>query len=91
MYLTLPQFKHLCSFVFETVGGGCNGKVSCITENCYSSRHRTSAGNFSLNSPWNEDYILRALQNFALKKYGKYQRIQISLRAESCIISNPLI
>jgi len=50
------------------VGHGCNGKVSRITENCYSSRHRTSVGKFLSTSPWNEDYILRALQKFALKK-----------------------
>ena len=68
LYLTLPQFKHICAFVFGAVGRGCNGKVSRITENCYSSRHRTSVGNFLSNSPWNEDYILRALQKFALKK-----------------------
>ena len=68
IYLTLPQFKHICAFIFGTVGRGCNGKVSRITENCYGSRHRTSVGYFLSNSTWNEDYVLRALQKFAIKK-----------------------
>lgn len=68
IYLTIPQFKHICAFVFGTVGRGCNGKVSNVAENCYISRHRTSVGNFLSKSPWNEDYVLRALQKFAIKK-----------------------
>jgi len=68
LYLTLPQIKHICAFMFGTVGRGCNGKVSRITENCYSVRHRTSVGNFLSKSPWNENYVLRALQKFAIKK-----------------------
>lgn len=29
---------------------------------------RTSVGKFSSKSPWNEDYVLRALQQSAIKK-----------------------
>lgn len=64
----MPQFKHICAFIFGTVGRGCNGKVSRVTENCYGARHRTSVGYFLSNSTWNEDYVLRALQKFAIKK-----------------------
>jgi len=46
LYLTLPQFKRICAFMFGTVGRGCNAKISRITENCYRSRYRTSAGVF---------------------------------------------
>ena len=68
LYLTLPQLKHICEFLFGTVGRCYNGKVSHISENCYSSTYRTSIGMFLSKSPWNEDYVLRALQQFAIKK-----------------------
>ena len=74
LYLTLPQLKHICEFLFGAAGRGYNGKVSHISENCYSSTHRTSVGYFLSKSPWNEDYILRALQQFAIKKIWKLSK-----------------
>ncbi|MCB2314105.1 hypothetical protein LGL55_23975 [Clostridium tagluense] len=51
LYLTLPQVKHICAFMFGTVGRSYNGKVSRIPETRYSVRHRTSVGNFLSKSP----------------------------------------
>ncbi|WP_035290522.1 IS701 family transposase [Clostridium sp. KNHs214] len=74
LYLTLPQLKHVCEFIFAAVGRGYDGKVIHIAESCYQSTYRTSIGQFLSKSPWNEDYILRALQKFAVNKIWQLSR-----------------
>lgn len=51
LYLTLPQIKHVCEFIFATVGLGYDGTVTHITENCYHSTYRTSVGQFLSKTP----------------------------------------
>lgn len=68
LYLTIPQLKHVCEFLYGTVGRGCNAKVAHIAENCFYSTHRTSIGKFLSKSSWNEDFVLKALQKFAIKR-----------------------
>jgi hypothetical protein len=45
---------------------GFNGKITDSYE-LQPARHRTSIGKFLSNSPWNEDYIERALQKYVIK------------------------
>ncbi len=68
LYLTIPQLKHVCEFLYGTVGHGCNAKVDHIAENCFYSTHRTSIGKFLSKSSWNEDFVLKALQKFSIKR-----------------------
>ncbi len=74
LYLTIPQRKHLSEFIFAAVGRGCKGKVSHISENCFNTTHRTSIGRFLSESTWNKDYVLRAMQNFAIKRIWDLSR-----------------
>ena len=68
LYLTTPQTKHICEFLFSAAQRDYNGKITHISEICFNSTHRTCIGKFLSNSPWNEDYILRALQKETIEK-----------------------
>lgn len=68
LYLTLPQFKHIASFVTGATQKGYTGKVTDISELEHFSKHRTCIGKFLTKSNWNEDYVLHALQHYAISK-----------------------
>lgn len=66
LYLTTPQLHHLTLIMSTMIMKGFNGKITDSYE-LLPSRHRTSIGRFLSDSPWNEDYIERALQKHVLK------------------------
>lgn len=68
LYLTLPQFKHIASFITGATQKGYNGKVTDISDLEHFSKHRTCIGKFLTQSTWNEDYVLRALQQYTIRK-----------------------
>jgi hypothetical protein len=98
LYLTIPQLKHVCEFLYGTVGHGCNAKVDHIAENCFYSTHRTSIGKFLSKSSWNEDFVLKALQKCAFHRshlegktvYG-HQVVEILLQCDDVVIPYQLI
>ena len=50
------------------------GKVSHVTD-LMPFGHRTNIGKFLCKSPWNEDFIERALRNFVIKKIWEIPKV----------------
>lgn len=66
LYLTKPQLHHMAIIISTMIMKGYHGKIT----DCYELmpvRHRTSIGKFLSDSPWNENYIERALQKHIIK------------------------
>lgn len=74
LYLTLPQFKHLSTFITGATKKGYTGKISDIAELEPFSKHRTCIGKFLSHSTWNEDRVLRALQQYVIEKIWNISR-----------------
>jgi len=67
LYLTTPQIHHLILFINSMVTKGYCGKITDVSD-CMPVRHRTNIGKFLSDSPWNEDFIERALKKHVIKR-----------------------
>lgn len=71
--LTGPQFKHVIAIITAMVLKGYNGKVNDVAE-LTSHRHRTSIGKFLDKSPWQEELVSKALQDYVIKRIWKLSK-----------------
>lgn len=74
IFLTAPQLKHVIAFISAMVLKGYNGKINDIAE-LTSYRHRTSIGKFLEKSPWNEQLVLKSLQQHVIKRIWKLSKL----------------
>ena len=65
--LTEPQLKHIIAFMNAMILKGFNGKVNDVAD-LTSHRHRTSIGKFLDKSPWQEQLVLKSLQEHVIKR-----------------------
>lgn len=67
LYFTKPQLHIIALIMSAMIKKGFVGKVTDVAE-LMPFRHRTNVGKFLSKSPWNEDYVERALRNLVIKK-----------------------
>jgi hypothetical protein len=65
--LTVPQLKHVVAFMNAMILKGFNGKVNDVAD-LTSHRHRTCIGKFLDKSPWQEQLVLKSLQQHVIKR-----------------------
>ncbi|WAG48720.1 IS701 family transposase [Clostridium tagluense] len=61
LYLTTPQTHHLILFINSMVTKGYCGKITDVSD-FMPVRHRTNIGKFLSESPWDEDFVEKALK-----------------------------
>jgi Transposase DDE domain len=61
LYLTTPQIHHLILFINSMVTKGYCGKVTDVSD-FMPVRHRTNIGKFLSESPWDENFVEKALK-----------------------------
>jgi hypothetical protein len=71
LYFTELQLHSIVLIISAMIKKGFVGKVTNIAE-LMPFRHRTNIGKFLTKSPWNEDYVERALRKLAVKKILGY-------------------
>jgi len=67
IYFTKPQLHIIALIMSAMIKKGFVGKVTDVAD-LMPFRHRTNIGKFLSKSPWNEDFIERALRNLVIKK-----------------------
>lgn len=67
LYLTTPQIHHLILFISSMVTKGYCGKITDVSD-FMPARHRTNIGKFLSESPWNEDFVERALKKHVIMR-----------------------
>lgn len=73
LYFTKPQIHITALIIYAVIKKGFSGKVTDVSD-FMPFRHRTNIGRFLSKSPWNEDYVERALRNLVLKKIWDISR-----------------
>lgn len=71
--LSTPQLKHVVAFVSAMVLKGFNGKVNDVSD-LTSHRHRTCVGTFLNKSPWDEELVLKSLQEHVIGTIWKISK-----------------
>ena len=66
IYFTKPQLHIIALIMSAMIKKGFVGKVTDVAD-LMPFRHRTNIGKFLSKSPWNEDFIERALRNLVIK------------------------
>jgi|GEM_PF-2669998 len=61
LYLTTPQIHHLILFINSIMTKGYCGKVTDVSD-FMPVRHRTNIGKFLSESPWDENFVEKALK-----------------------------
>jgi hypothetical protein len=74
LYLTTPQIHHLILFINSMVTKGYCGKITDVSD-FMPVRHRTNNGKFLSESPWNEDFIERALKKHVIMRIWQTSKI----------------
>lgn len=73
IYFNKPQLHIIALIIYAMIKKGFSGKVTDVSESM-PFRHRTNIGRFLSKSPWNEDYVERALRNLVIKKIWDISR-----------------
>jgi hypothetical protein len=73
LYFTKPQLHIIVLIMSAMIKKGFAGKVTDASE-LMPFRHRTNIGKFLSQSPWNEDYVERALRSLVIKKIWDISR-----------------
>ena len=74
LYLTTPQIHHLILFINSMVTKGYCGKVTDVSD-FMPVRHRTNIGKFLSESPWNEDFVEKALKKHVIMRIWETSKI----------------
>ena len=74
LYLTTPQIHHLILFINSMVTKGYCGKITDVSD-FMPARHRTNIGKFLSESPWNEDFVERALKKHVIMRIWETSKI----------------
>ena len=73
LYFTKLQLHIIALIISAMIKKGFVGKVTNVAE-LMPFRHRTNIGKFLTKSPWNEDYVERALRKLVVKKNLGYSK-----------------
>ncbi|KJE28011.1 transposase DDE domain protein [Geobacillus kaustophilus] len=71
LYFSKPVMKHLVHIVDAMMTKGFSGTLTDLHHGSFHPNHRTTLSHFFTKSPWDEETLLRKLQQWILRRVGR--------------------